>query len=179
MNDATTSIRLIEIGDAEALASHLARDAEAFARWDPEHPPDYYTVTGQRSRIAGVRARHAHGEVWPAVVLAGDVVIGRVTAQNVLLLAWRKAELGHWIAPPYQGQGHATRAVSLMVQLMITELRLHRAEAYTQMDNLPSQHVLRRNGFVPCGVVHSRIFTAGQWRDEVLWERLLDQNKDS
>jgi hypothetical protein len=41
MNDATTSIRLIETGDAEALAVHLGRDAEAFARWDPEHPPDY------------------------------------------------------------------------------------------------------------------------------------------
>ena len=179
MNEATTSIRLIETGDAEALAAHLTRDAEAFARWDPEHPPDYYTTAGQRSRIAAVRAQHAHGEVWPAVVLAGDVVIGRVTAQNLLLRAWRKAELGYWIAPPYHGQGHATRAVSLMMQLMITELKLHRAEAYTQMDNLASQHVLRRNGFVPCGVARSRIFTAGQWRDEVLWERLLDENKDS
>jgi len=28
-------------------------------------------------------------------------------------------------------------------------------------------------------VARSHIFTAGQWRDEVLWERLLDQNKDS
>jgi len=112
-------------------------------------------------------------------VLAGDVVIGRVTAQDLLLLAWRKAELGYWIASPYQGQGHGTRAVSLMVQLMTTELRLHRAEAYTQMENLGSQHVLRHNGFVPFGVARSHIFTAGQWHDEVLWERLLDQNKVS
>jgi ribosomal-protein-alanine N-acetyltransferase len=179
MNDTRTSIRLIETGDAEALAAHLARDAEAFARWDPDHPADYYTADGQRSRIVGLRARHAHGEVWPAVVLASGVVIGRVTAQNLLLHAWRKAELGYWIASPYQGQGHATRAVSLMVQLMTTELRLHRAEAYTQMDNLGSQHVLRRNGFLPYGVARSHIFAAGQWRDEVLWERLLDQNKNS
>ena len=173
MSDPTTSIRLIESGDAGALADHLARDAQALARWDPGHPADYDTTAGQRSRIAAVRARHAHGEVWPAVVLAGAVVIGRVTAQNLLLHAWRKAELGYWIASLYQGQGHATRAVSLMVQLMTTELRLHRAEAYTQMDNLGSQHVLRRNGFVPYGVARSHIFAAGQWRDEVLWERLL------
>ena len=113
MNDTRTSIRLIETGDAEALAAHLTRDAEAFARWDPEHPADYYTAAGQHSRIVGLRARHAHGEVWPAVVLASGVVIGRVTAQNLLLHAWRKAELGYWIATPYQGQGHATQAVSL------------------------------------------------------------------
>ena len=57
---------------------------------------------------------------------------------------------------------------------MAAELGLHRAEAFTQMDNLGSQHVLRNNGFVPCGVVRARIFTAGAWRDEILWERLLD-----
>ena len=105
---ALKSFRLIETGDAEALADHLARDAAAFARWDPEHPLDYYTTDGQRSRIAAVRARHAHGEVWPAVVLAGDVVIGRVTAQNLLLHAWRKAELGYWIASTTKIESAAT-----------------------------------------------------------------------
>jgi ribosomal-protein-alanine N-acetyltransferase len=59
--------------------------------------------------------------------------------------------------------------------MMISELDLHRAEAFTQMDNLGSQHVLRNNGFVPCGVARAHIFTAGMWRDEILWERLLDQ----
>jgi ribosomal-protein-alanine N-acetyltransferase len=175
MNTPRTSIRLIEPDDAEALAAHLARDAEAFARWDPEHPTDFYTVAGQRSRIEGLLMRHRNGEVWPGVVLADDVVIGRVTAQNILRRAWRKAELGYWIAYPHQGQGHATRAVSLAVEMMTTELELHRAEAFTQMDNLGSQHVLRNNGFVPYGVARSHIFTAGMWRDAILWERLLDQ----
>jgi ribosomal-protein-alanine N-acetyltransferase len=55
-----------------------------------------------------------------------------------------------------------------------TELGLHRAEAYTQTDNLGSQQVLRKNGFVPCGVARSRILIAGRWRDQILWERLLD-----
>jgi [ribosomal protein S5]-alanine N-acetyltransferase len=174
MSTPRTSIRLIEPGDADALAAHLARDAEGFARWDPEHPEDYWTPAGQRSRIEGLLMRHGNGEMWPGVVLADDVVIGQITAQNILRRAWRKAELGYWIAYPHQGQGHATRAVSLMVQIMTTELVLHRAEAFTQMDNLGSQHVLRNNGFMPCGVVRSRIFTAGMWRDEILWERLLD-----
>jgi [ribosomal protein S5]-alanine N-acetyltransferase len=174
MSAPRTSIRLIEPYDAEALAAHLGRDAEAFARWDPERPPEWYTPAEQRSRIEAMLIRHHNGEVWPGVILADDVVIGQVTAQNILRRAWRKAELGYWIAYPYQGQGHATRAVSLAVEMMTTELGLHRAEALTQMDNLGSQHVLRNNGFLPCGVLRSRIFTAGAWRDEILWERLLD-----
>lgn len=170
-----TSIRLLEPGDAGALAAHYARDAEAFARWDPEWPPDYYTEAGQRARIDRMLTRHADGETWPAAILADGEVIGRVTIQDILRRAWRKANLGYWIAYPYQGRGHATRAVGLAVQLMTTELGLHRAEAITQMDNLGSQHVLRNNGFVPYGVARSRIFTAGQWHDEILWERLLEE----
>jgi [ribosomal protein S5]-alanine N-acetyltransferase len=175
MNDATTSIRLVESRDAEALAAHLARDAEAFARWDPERPPGYYTPAGQRAAIERLLASHANGELWPAVVLAGDTVIGRITAQNLLLRAWRKAELGYWIACPYQGQGHATRAVGLMIELMTSDLGLHRVEAKTQMDNLGSHYVLRHNGLIPYGVSRSHIFIAGQWRDEILWERILDE----
>jgi ribosomal-protein-alanine N-acetyltransferase len=175
MDSQRTTIRLIERDDAEALAAHLARDAEAFARWDPEWPPEFYTAAGQRARIEGLLKTHDSGEAWPGAVLAGHVVIGQVTVQNILRRAWRKAELGYWIGCPHQGQGHASRAVGLAVQMMVTELELHRAEAITQMDNLGSQHVLRNNGFVPCGVARSRIFTAGMWRDEILWERLLDQ----
>jgi [ribosomal protein S5]-alanine N-acetyltransferase len=174
MNTPRTTIRLVELDDAEALAAHLRRDAEAFARWDPERPPEWYAPAEQRGRIESMLTRHQNGEVWPGVVLADDVVIGQVTVQNILRRAWRKAELGYWIGYPYQGRGHATRAVSLAVEMMTTELELHRAEAITQMDNLGSQHVLRNNGFLPCGVLRSRIFTAGAWRDEILWERLLD-----
>jgi [ribosomal protein S5]-alanine N-acetyltransferase len=174
MSTPRTSIRLIRPDDTEALTVHLARDAEALSRWDPERPPEFYTTAGQRARIESSLMKHANSEVWPGVVLADDVVIGRVTVQNILRSAWRKAEIGYWIASPYQGTGHATRAVSLAVQLMTTELELHRAEAFTQMDNLGSQHVLRNNGFVPFGIARSRIFTAGSWRDVILWERLLD-----
>jgi len=174
MDAPRTSIRLVEPDDAGVLAAHLARDAEAFARWDPERPPEFYTAAGQCGRIEGMLVGHGNGQVWPGVVLADDVVIGQITAQNILRGAWRKAELGYWIAYPHQGQGHATRAVGLAVRLMAGELGLHRAEAYTQTDNLGSQQVLRNNGFVPCGTVHSRILVAGTWRDQILWERLLD-----
>jgi ribosomal-protein-alanine N-acetyltransferase len=174
MNAPRTSIRLIEPDDAEALSAYLGRDAEAFARWDPERAPEWYSPAAQRNRIEAMLMKHHDGEVWPGVVLADDVVIGQVTTQNILRRAWQKAELGYWIAYPHQGQGHATRAVRLAVEMMTDELGLHRAEAITQMENLGSQRVLRNNGFLPCGVFRSRIFTAGAWRDEILWERLLD-----
>ena len=61
MNTPRTSICLIEPDDAEALAAHLSRDAEAFARWDPERTPDFYTPAGQRSRIEAFAVEASQG----------------------------------------------------------------------------------------------------------------------
>jgi [ribosomal protein S5]-alanine N-acetyltransferase len=169
----TTAIRAIEPDDAQILAE--LRSRYPFPRWEPEWPEDFYTAEGQRQRILTRLARAADGEAWSGVILADGEVIGQITITNILRRAWRKGELGYWIATSHQGQGHATRAVELTVALMAGELGLHRAEALTQMDNLPSQHVLRKCGFLPCGVYRSHIFTAGQWRDEIIWERLLDE----
>jgi ribosomal-protein-alanine N-acetyltransferase len=175
MSSPVTHIRLISLDDAEAITEHLRRDAEATARWDPPRSPDYYTLEGQRRRIERLLLRHATGESWPAVVLDGDQVIGQITVQEILQRAWRKASIGYWVATPSQGQGHATRAVDLVIGLMIRELGLHRAEATTQIENIASQNVLRKNGFVPIGIAHERIFTVGAWHDEIFWERIIGE----
>lgn len=173
MSSPVTDIRLITLDDAAAIAAHICRDAEATARWDPPRSPEYYTLEGQRRRIERMLLRHATGESWPGVILDGDQVIGQITVQEILQRAWRKASLGYWIGAPHQGQGHATRAVGLAVNLMISDLGLHRAEAFTQIENTASQNVLRKNRFLPVGTARARIFTAGAWHDEIFWERVI------
>jgi ribosomal-protein-alanine N-acetyltransferase len=58
---------------------------------------------------------------------------------------------------------------------MRNDLGLRRAEPHTQIENTASHSVLRSNGFVPWGIAHSHIFIDGEWRDEIFWERPLDQ----
>ena len=174
MNDGPTSIRLVEEGDAEALAAHLTRDADAFERWEPFRPAEFFTVPGQQQRIGRLLAQHREGQLWPAVILAGPDVIGQVTVQNIEYGPVRGASLGYWVATTHQGQGHATRAVALALELMTRQLRLHRAQASTQLDNVGSQHVLQNNGFAAFGIAHSHILLGGLWRDVILWERLLE-----
>lgn len=174
MNSLSTRIRLIDVDDADAIAAHVDRDAKALLKWEPARAGEYYTTVGQCSRIERLLAKHDKGELWPAVILASDTVIGQVTVQNIIHGPLRKAFLGYWVASTYQGQGHATRAVGLAIQLMHTELELHRAEAFTQLDNSPSQSVLRNNGFTTFGIAHSHIFIDGAWRDEIMWELLLE-----
>jgi [ribosomal protein S5]-alanine N-acetyltransferase len=174
MNRLGTGIRLITVKDADAIVAHLGRDAHTMARWEPARPRDYYTAAGQRRSIERLLMQHHSGELWPGVIVAGDVVIGRITVQEILRSAWRKASLGYWVASTHHRQGHATRAVGLLVELMARELGLHRAEAITQVGNVASQGVLLKNGFTPVGTAHSHMFTEGAWHDEIMWERLLE-----
>lgn len=170
-----TSIRLVTHDDAPALAALLCRDAKAFAPWDPARPPEYYTADGQLRLIERQLIQHADGERWPGVIVADSEVIGRVSVQDILRAAWRRASLGYWVATTHQGEGHASRAVDLVTRLMVGDLGLRRAEAATQLNNIPSQRVLRRNGFTPFGIAREYIFVGGEWRDEILWERILDR----
>lgn len=175
MSSPATDIRLIAAHDAAAITEHIRRDRETKARWEPAFSPDYFTLDGQRRRIERALLSHRNGQSWPAVILDGKTVIGQITVQDILQRAWRKASLGYWIGTPHQGQGHATRAVDLAIQLMTRDLGLHRAEAYTQIENVASQNVLRKNRFLPIGIARSHIFTVGAWHDEIMWERLLDE----
>lgn len=166
-------IRLITLDDAEPLADHLARDRAAFARWDPAQPDEYYTSQGQINRIERILGNQALGQTWPGVVLLDGLVIGQVTVGSIIRGPFRKGSVGYWIASTYQNRGHAKRAVGLLLETMSGELGLHRAEASTQLENHPSQRVLRANNFSPYGIAHSHIFVNGAWRDGVLWELTL------
>ncbi|WP_323138019.1 GNAT family protein [Streptomyces sp. NBC_01433] len=170
----STRIRLIEPTDAAPIAAHQARDLEAFRPWEPAQPADFFTPEGQAERIDSLLAGYRAGTVWPGVVLADDQVIGQVTVGGILPQQHlRRGSVGYWIACVAQNQGHAGHAVGLALRVMTDELGLHRAEASTNLENLPSQRVLRRNGFSPYGVAHSSIFLDGSWRDGLLWERIL------
>jgi ribosomal-protein-alanine N-acetyltransferase len=169
----TTAIRLIRESDAAALAAHYARDRDAFRPWEPARSAEFFTPQGQEQRIEGLLAAHRSGALWPAVIVVADELVGQVSVNAIVGYPLHKGVLGYWVATTHQGLGHGGRAVGLILDLMGGQLGLHRAEAFTQVGNVRSNRVLERNGFTRIGLAHEHIFIDGEWRDEVLWERLL------
>lgn len=172
----STHLRMIEEADAPALTEHLNRDREAFAPWEPSRPAHFYTEIGQRERIAELLAGHANGTTWPGVIHADGAVVGQLTISTIVRGPIQKGFLGYWVAVPHQNSGHATEAVRQALDLMHRALRLHRAEAHTQLENIASQTVLRKNGFQSWGTASQHILIDGMWRDELFWERILPVN---
>lgn len=63
-------------------------------------------------------------------------------------------EIGYGIAPSRRNRGHATGAVRDMLAYAARDLSVSIVVAATSVDNLASQVVLKRNGFLPSGVTN-------------------------
>ena len=62
-------------------------------------------------------------------------------------------EIGYGILEEYQGQGYATEAVGAAVHWALQQPGMKRLEAETAPDNLASQRVLEKCGFLPSGTI--------------------------
>lgn len=179
MTSTQATIRLVQPDDAQALATHLARDREAFATSEPTRGDDYFTPAGQVERIERYLGEHAAGRMWPGVVLAAGDVVGWVTVSDIRRGPFLVGSVGYWIGTTHQGRGHARQALDQLMVVMRDELGLHRAEANTSLDNVASHRVLESQGFRRYGTTTSSFLAGGVWRDSLVWERVLSSERDA
>lgn len=170
-----TTTRLLEPGDAPVLADLLAQNRDFLAPWEPVRPEAYFTLHGQAEVIAESLERYADRTQVPRVILdESGAVVGRINLNNVVRGAFQSASVGYWLAEEAGGRGIATAAVAEMVTVGFTVEGLHRLEAGTIPENVRSQAVLTRNGFVQFGYAPGYLSIAGRWQDHLLFQILSD-----
>ena len=152
--------------DAEELTRLLVANREAHAPFKPARPDGYFTVEGQRERLAS--SEHLYG------IIEDDVLVGVITLSTVVRGPFQSATVGYWVDEARRGRGVATRAVALIAELAFEELGLHRLEAATLVDNVASQRVLEKNRFDKIGVAPNYLEIAGAWQDHMLFQRTVE-----
>jgi len=132
---------------ADVLLAFERENRAYFAVTIPDRGDDYFEHFAERhdsllaEQDAGVSIFH---------VLVGDdgEVLGRF---NLVDLENGTADLGYRMAQKAAGRGMATAAVREICRLAVAEYGLRSMRAATTRDNLASQKVLTRTGFVPVG----------------------------
>lgn len=160
-------IRPLRAEDAGELAALVVENREFLAPFEPVRDEDFFTLDSQRERIESDRSQ-------AFAILARDRIAGTVTISNIDYGPFQSANLGYWVAERLSGRGLATKAVGEVTEIAFRELGLHRLEAATLVDNLPSQRVLEKNGFEPIGLARRYLQVAGEWRDHLLFQRTAD-----
>ena len=80
------------------------------------------------------------------------------------------AEVGYWLGEPFWGKGIATAALQALTAYAFAEFPyLVRLFAMTYEDNLASQRVLEKAGFVREGVLRKNAFKDGRYRDQPIY----------
>lgn len=82
--------------------------------------------------------------------------------------------MGYWVDDAAQGQGIATAALMTVLPVARNELELHRLEAGASPDNPASTRVLEKAGFTLIGLAPRYLLIGNEWRDQVLYQRVLD-----
>ncbi len=66
-------------------------------------------------------------------------------------------------------KGFAKQAVGLLVKYLFAGYPVERIMAFTELENVPAQHVLEKNGFQREGKLRRAMFRDGQWRDILIY----------
>ena len=155
--------------EADVFAVAAACDDPEMARFLP-HWPEPYTEDEARRYIALTREWNASEDrrVLAVVDASGGDLLGSIDVR-----IGDVGSVGYWIAAPARGRGLATRALRLVARWALEERRVERLELTTHPENVASQRVAEKAGFVREGVLRSHMrFREGR-RDSVLYSLLM------
>jgi len=107
-------------------------------------------------------------------VLDGDDLIGEV-GLALVSVAHAHCEIGYVFDPAYSGQGYATEAAALMIEVAFSVLGAHRVSGRLDARNRPSARVLERLGMRREGHLVENEFVKGEWTDEVMYAVLEEE----
>lgn len=83
-----------------------------------------------------------------------------------------RAETGYMIFPEYNGRGIVTEALAKAVEYGFKEMKLHSIEAILDPENIGSEKVLLKNGFVKEAHLIENEFYEGRFLDTMIYSIL-------
>jgi len=85
------------------------------------------------------------------------------------------ADIGYWIASPFEGRGIVTRAVRALLQIAFDELGLHRVSIRAGVENARSRAIPERLGFTLEGILRGEGRGRGGFYDLAVYGLLEDE----
>ncbi len=177
MTPIPAALRPVRIGDAPALAALYQAEREFLAPFEPERDGTFYTASGQARILERTIALRTAGFAERFLIMVDEELVGVLAVNNIVRGVFQSATIGYFVAQGHNGRGIATQAVAHVCDWAFGQAALHRLEAGTLTDNVPSQRVLEHNGFTQIGVAPQYLRIAGRWQDHLLFQRLAKPSR--
>lgn len=165
------------LGDKVRVRSLDNSDIDDFYSWwnDPEFSGEYAGFEPMsRTEVQGLVKK----EGWFIIVSSRpeDRKIGFISYYRVRKDYLNLFEIGYRIKPSERRKGYTTEAARLLVDHLFTmKKEIERIESLTDVENVPSQRVLEKNGLKREGELRKRFSNKGQYRNEYMYSLLREE----
>ncbi len=102
-------------------------------------------------------------------------LIGQLAIKNI---DWSipKGELGYFIDQTYEGKGIVTEALQKVIHYAFTDLKMNKLFLRTLLDNVASQKVAEKNGFIKEGILRKEFKSGNNKLEDVIYYARLNPN---
>ena len=142
-----TELQRLRADHAAALLAFEGENRAYFAASISDRGDEFFEEFGEQLE-ALLAEQEAGAGAFHVLVAEDGTVIGRF---NLSFAGPDSAELGYRVAERATGRGVATAAVRELCRLAATRYGLRTLRAATSTENIASQKVLSKAGFVPAG----------------------------
>jgi RimJ/RimL family protein N-acetyltransferase len=156
------AIRLRPPSEDDIPAIVAACQDPEIARWTAVPSP--YTEEDARTWLASEEET-----AFVVVDRESGELLGAIGVQEV---GQANAQVGYWVKREARGRGVATAALRLLARYAVEELGAGRVQLFTEPENIASQRVAEKAGFVREGVLRRYLNIKGQRRDGVVFSLL-------
>lgn len=161
-------LRILGPDAAPQVLEFLLKDRELFERYEGERVPLFYTVKFQKETLQheyNLACKGMHVRFYVFLKEDPGNIIGTVCFHNIQPVMYSCCELGYKFSSAYHHKGYASEAAEKGIDLMFTELHLHKILAWAMPENTPSVRLLQTLGFQLEGISRDRLYMHDRWYD--------------
>lgn len=162
-------LRRIDINDAEEILA--LRGNPQTMKYIPR--PLAKTKEDALEHIAMIEEKIINntGINWGITIKGNPKIIGiighyKISPEN------HRAEIGYMAFPEFNGKGYMSEAIKAVVTYGFEQLKLHSIEAIIDPENIASERVLQKNGFVKEAHIKENELWEGKFLDTVIYSLL-------
>jgi len=161
-------IRKHSIDDALIIHKELGCNPEMlhYTGWNP-----YSTLESTKDFISNAINSESN---YSWVIEEDNQVVGTIGAYDYNPLD-ESIEIGYSIFQSFWGKGYASQAVALVCDFLSSNTSIRCIKAWSADENIASQKVLERNGFMKKEIKESAINVNGESYNQVFFEKFIDR----
>lgn len=171
-------LRLIEIGDAEALSAFYLRNTDHLLPWEPQRESGFHSANswGQRLRDRLVEFESGASAHFLAYDGSAGEVVATCSLTNISRGPFQAGNLGYAVCKNHEGKGLMKQLCQYVIAIAFGDMGLNRVMANYMPGNLRSEALLNQLGFEREGMARKYLCINGKWEDHVLTSLINPSN---